>query len=110
MLKLAPNHSPIIPYIGGGGTAVHYRLEEEGDFIDFGANPRRIFRDHFRSDDFAYGWFALAGVEVPLARNFSVYVEGRYQDAHADLRDDFQGFGRLDLAGTYATFGAAWRF
>lgn len=110
VLRLAPRQSPIVPYIGGGGSAINYRLEEEGDFVDFGAHPNRIFRDHFRSQDTTWGWFALAGLDVPIGRNFAVFVEGRYQAAHATLTDDFRGFGRLDLTGTYVTFGGAWRF
>lgn len=110
VLRLAPRHSPIVPYIGGGGSAINYRLEEVGDFVDFGAHPNTIFRDRFRSQDVAWGWFALAGLDVPIGHNFAVFVEGRYQGANATLTDDFRGFGRIDLAGTYVTFGAAWRF
>lgn len=110
VLRLAPRGAPIVPYVGGGGTAISYRLEEKGDFINFDVTPRRIYRDHFKSQDQAYGWYAVAGLDVPLGRNVSVFGEGRWQNAHADLTDDFAGFGRLDLNGIYVTVGAAWRF
>lgn len=110
VLRLAPRQAPIVPYIGGGGTAISYELEEEGDFVNFDRNPPRIFHDRFHSQDVAYGWFALAGLEIPLHRNFSVFAEGRWQDADSTLSDDFDGFGRLNLTGTSVMVGAAWRF
>lgn len=109
--RLAPRQAPIVPYVGGGGTAISYELEEEGDFVNFNRNPPRIFRDRFRSQDVAYGWFAVAGLEIPLNRGFAVFAEGRYQDADANLTDDFdEGFGRLNLTGTSVMVGASWRF
>jgi len=36
-VKLAPEHLPVVPYVGGGGSLVTYRLIEHGDFISF--NP-----------------------------------------------------------------------
>jgi len=111
VLRLVPRQAPIVPYIGGGGTAISYRLEEEGDFVDFtpGTVPH-IFHDRFRTNDVAYGWFALAGLEIPVSRGFSVFAEGRWQQANATLSGDFDGFGRLNLNGAYAMVGAAWRF
>lgn len=110
VIRLAPRQAPVVPYIGGGGTAISYELEEEGDFVNFNRNPPRIFSDRFRSHDVAYGWFALAGLEVPINRGFSVFAEGRYQNAKDTLGDDFEGFGKLDLKGTYVMVGGSWRF
>lgn len=110
VIHLAPRHLPIVPYIGGGGTIINYELVEEGDFIDFDRHPPHIFSDHFHAQDVAYGWFALAGLEFPIHRNFSFFAEGRWQDAHDSLSEDFDGFGRLDLTGAYVMFGGSWRF
>jgi hypothetical protein len=110
VFRLAPRHAPIVPYIGGGGTVLWYELIEEGDFVDFDRHPPRIFTDHFHTQDIAYGWYALAGLEFPVGHGFAFFAEGRWQDAHASLGEDFSGFGNLDLTGAYVTFGGAWRF
>jgi hypothetical protein len=110
VLRLAPRHAPIVPYIGGGGTIVSYELVEEGDFVDFDRHPPRIFSDHFHAQDVAYGWFALAGLEFPIHPGFALFTEARWQDAHSSLGDDFSGFGELDLTGAYVSFGGSWRF
>ena len=110
LLRLAPRPAPVVPYIGGGGTVVSYELEEEGDFVDVDSTPHQIFTDRFHSRDVATGWYAVAGLEFPISRGFSIFGEGRWQEVHATLRDDFDGFGTLNLNGVYAMVGAAWRF
>lgn len=110
VLHLAPDGAPIRPYLGGGGTAMTYHLDEEGDFVNFDRHPPRIYRDSFHTSDQAYGWYAVGGLDIPLSRVTAIFVEGRWQDAHANLSGDFSGLGNLDLAGFYATVGVSWRF
>jgi opacity protein-like surface antigen len=108
--RLAPRHSPIVPYVGGGGTAILWRLEEDGEFIDFGGPVLEIFADVFEDDGTALGYFLVAGLEVPLGRSWSLYGEGRWRDAEDELSGDFDGFGTLDLSGRELAFGASFRF
>ncbi len=109
-LRLAPAHAAVVPYVGGGGTMVAYRLTEEGDFIDFNPPPAEIFSDHFEAEGTAVGYFLMAGLDIPIGRDFGLFVEGRWRDAKDDLADDFEDFGELDLSGREITGGVTWRF
>jgi hypothetical protein len=109
-LRLAPSHSPVIPYVGGGGTVVAYRLIERGDFIDFNPPPPEIFSDHFETEGAAVGYFLMAGLDIPIGRDFGLFVEGRWRDAKDDLADDFADLGEIDLSGREITGGVTWRF
>jgi opacity protein-like surface antigen len=108
-LKLAPAHSRVRPYLGGGGSLVAWRLAEDGDFIDFN-EPREVFSDRFESEGETFGYFLLAGVEVALSRDWALFVEGRHLDAEDDLDRDFEDLGKLDLAGESYAAGVALRF
>lgn len=109
-VKLAPAHARILPYLGGGGSYMAWRLAEDGDFIDFNPPPRQIFTDLLESEGETLGYFLLAGVEVPLSSDWAVFVEGRYLSADDDLDDDFEGFGKLDLSGALYSAGVTLRF
>lgn len=109
-LKLAPPNAPVTPYIGGGGSFVSWKLREDGDFIDFSPPPPQIFSAILEAEGDALGYFLVAGVEVPLGNSWAIFAEGRYHDAEDDLGDDFEGFGKLDLAGTEFSAGASLRF
>lgn len=97
----------VIPYVGFGGGAYFWRLEENGDFIDFNRNDE-IFNARLKSDGTAFGGYALAGLEVPISRNFSVFGEGRWTKVDADLQGDFDGFGKVDLSGLEVAAGLSW--
>lgn len=109
-VRLAPAHAPIVPYVGGGGSLVAYRLTEHGDFIDFNPPPAEIFSDHFEASGAAVGYFLMAGVDIPIGRDFGLFVEGRWRDAKDDLADDFSDLGQIDLSGREITGGLTWRF
>jgi len=109
-LDLAPRRSPVVPYIGAGGSAIAYRLREHGDFVDFSGPNLHVFGDRFKDDGVGYGWFATAGLDIRLNRGFGIYAEGRWQRADVDLRGDFRGSGSLDLSSTAVKAGVSWRF
>jgi opacity protein-like surface antigen len=102
--------APIQPYIGAGGGAYPWRLEERGDFIDFNDPTNPIFRDRFRSSNTAFGYYGLVGVEAPITRNVAIFAEGRWTRVDDDLSDDFEGFGlgKLDLGGREFAAGLSW--
>jgi opacity protein-like surface antigen len=100
----------VSPYVGVGAGFYSWRLRESGDFIDFGPVPPEIFTDSFRSNGTTFGWYYQVGLEVPVARNFAVEAEARWERADAELEDDFQGFGNLDLSGRALTLGVSWSF
>jgi opacity protein-like surface antigen len=101
-------HAPVRPYIGAGAGGYFWRLQENGDFIDFSHN-NDVFRSTLRSDGTAFGGYLLFGLEAPVTRNVSLFAEGRWTSVKDDLRDDFEGFGKLDLSGREVTGGIAWR-
>jgi opacity protein-like surface antigen len=109
VLHLADPGASFIPYLGGGGGAYFWRLEENGDFIDFN-NDNEIFNANLRSSGTAFGYYAVAGVEAPISRNLSFFAEGRWTQAEDDLSEDFEGFGKLDLSGREVSAGLAWSF
>lgn len=98
----------IVPYVGGGGGATWYRLEQEGDFVD--AIDLAIFVDKFVSDGWTVAAHAFAGVDIRINPSLGLVIEGRYQWASPDLRGEFVGFDPLDLNGIHATVGVNWRF
>lgn len=110
VFRLTSRSSPVIPYLGAAGGLYAWRLEEAGDFIDFGVRVPEIFTDRFRADGETFGWSGFLGLEIPLGQNWSVTVEARQRDADAELGQDFQGFGTLDLGGTEFRAGASWGF
>jgi len=109
-VKLAPEHLPVVPYVGGGGSLVTYRLIEHGDFISFNPPAPTIFFDHFEAEGVGFGYFLLAGLDINFNQYFGMFVEGRWRDAKDDLADDFSDFGEIDLSGTEVTGGLIWRF
>lgn len=102
--------APVIPYVGAAGGLYAWELEESGDFINFSLRDPEIFLGTFVDDGETFGWSLLAGLEVPLSLNWSVFAEGRWQDAEDELGGDFQGFGTLDLSGKGVRIGMTWGF
>ena len=108
--RLAPKQSPVVPYLGVGGGLYAWNLEESGDFVDFGGVRPVIFSDTFEEDGEAFGWYWLAGIEVPVSSSLAFYAQGRWQDVDDDLEGDFGDLGKLDLSGRHLTAGLSWRF
>lgn len=98
----------ISPYLGVGGGAYFWTLEEEGDFIDFGP-PDEIFSARLESDGVAFGHYWLAGLEAPISDRLSIFAEGRWTRAKDELSGDFESFGgEIDLSGRQYAVGLSW--
>lgn len=110
MVDLAPGRAPIIPYLGAGGGFWAWELEESGEFIDFFVDPPEIFPATFQDEGVAFGWYWVVGVDVPVGNDFSIFAQGRWDDADDELSDDFEDLGTLDLSGRSFTAGFSWRF
>ena len=108
VLHLTGPDTAIQPYLGAGGGAYPWRLEESGDFIDFGVPSRPIFSADLESEGVGFGYYWLAGLEAPVSRNLSIFAEGRWTRVVDDLADDFEGFGKLDLSGREFAAGLSW--
>lgn len=110
LVNLAPESSPVIPYLGAGAGAYLWELAEEGEFVDFSTADIEIFEDLLVSESETFGYYWLAGLSVPLGSTWSVFGEARWQRAEDELGDDFIGFGTLDLSGREFRIGVAWLF
>jgi hypothetical protein len=110
VVDLAPPQFPVVPYLGAGGGAYLYRLEESGDFIDFSDPDLDIFDAHLETEGTAFGYYFLAGLDVPIGPYFSVFAEGRWDFVEDELSEDFEGFGTLDLSGRRLMGGVSWKF
>jgi opacity protein-like surface antigen len=102
----AGTHNPVIPYLGAGIGVYGWRLHEDGDFIDF-EHANSIFSAANSDSGAAFGYFFVAGLEIPVTRHLAFLVDGRYTKAHANLGGDFNNFGRLDLSGGQIVGGLA---
>jgi opacity protein-like surface antigen len=110
VLHLTGPDAPLSPYLGVGGGAYPWRLEEDGDFIDFDTNPPDIFTTTLESEGVAFGWYWLAGLEAPISDRLSLFAEGRWTRVDDELADDFEGLGLgdLDLSGREFAAGISW--
>jgi opacity protein-like surface antigen len=106
---LLPRSAAIQPYVAVGGGAYPWRLQERGDFIDFGTPNNAIFSSRLTSSSTAFGYYGLVGLEAPITRRVSIFAEGRWTKVDDNLKDDFEGFGKLDLSGREIAAGLSWR-
>jgi len=86
----------VTPYLGGGGT--YYLLDPTPD------SQRRT------GDE--YGWYGLAGLSLPIAARWNVYLEGMWRDAKMTIKGDDLGFGApvdvgVNLNGPQVNLGLA---
>ena len=100
--------SPIQPYIGAGLGIFAWRYSESGDFINFGASGRPIFRDTFAEDGTATGPIALGGIRF-AGDTVSAGAEIRYQSAEGEVGEDFAA-PDIDLGGWSYLFTVGLRF
>jgi len=94
-------------YVGGGGGATWYRLEQFGEFVDF--RDLVIFEDVFISDGWALAGHVFAGVDVRLSTSIGLVLEGRYQFASHDLTGSYIGFDPIDLNGLRLMVGVSFK-
>ena len=106
--NLLERGSPLSPYLGVGAGYYDWTLTEDGEFIDFA--DLSIFADRFVDSGDTFGWYWVAGLEVPIGPSASVFAEGRWTDMEDNLTGDFEGLGRLNLSGSTVAFGVGWAF
>ena len=109
------------PYAGGGGGALWYRFEQEGNFLDF--QTLDVFSGTFETKGTTGTAHAFLGVDVLLSSKVVLTAEGRSSWGTTHLGDegrsswgttprgrDFVDFADLDLSGFQATLGLSFRF
>ncbi len=110
LVHLAQRDRAVVPYVGLGGGVWLWRLSEFGDFIDFSTADLEIFNDFFEDEGEALGYYWRAGLEIPVAPNWAVYAESRWQRVDDGLDGDFEGLGELDLSGQTISAGVSVSF
>lgn len=100
--------SKVVPYVGGGGGAVWYRLHQQGEFVD--TETLDIFEDTFESKGWTVGATGFGGADITLTPRFGLSLEGRYLWARAPMNGDFSTFNKIDLSGYDASIGLFVRF
>lgn len=97
-----------VPYAGGGGGALWYRVQQFGDFVDF--QDLSIFPAVLESSGWTPVAFLNAGVDVHLVKRLYVTVDGRYLWASPELSEPWRSFEPLDLAGLRLSTGVSFLF
>jgi len=100
--------APWVPYLGAGAGLVRYSFVQSGEFVDEGTLD--IFQGRFETDGVGPTGYLAGGAEVSLGVQWLLTLEGRYSWGRAEVREDFEGFQRIDLSGAQATAGFSIRF
>lgn len=93
-------------YIGGGGG--YYMLESDLELAD-GTKVESDVDDE-------WGWYALAGLEIPFSDNLSLVGEAIYRQVEGTVKEDDPDFDNitddvsLDLSGFGANVGVVFKF
>jgi hypothetical protein len=102
--KLAWIPAKVVPWIGAGGGTMWYRLQQEGDFVDY--QTLKVFTTKLESSGWTPEWQGLGGVDLTLTPRVAVTADARYTWAKAALSRDFRNFNdKIDLSGVTATLG-----
>lgn len=101
--RLAWVQRTVVPFVGGGGGAYWYRLQQTGDFVDF--VDFSVFRDQFESKGWAPSAHLFAGADIKVYRRLYVTTEARYVWAAADLGSAWIDFDPIDLSGLRLSSG-----
>ncbi len=114
VLYPAGRRAPIVPYLGVGGGLFWWEYSEVGDFCAFD-DPTDPFscvvvETGYASEGVSGGWYAVAGLDIPITPAWSIFGEAKWLSAKADLGDDLEGYGELDLSGISYMGGFAWKF
>ncbi len=99
---------PFTPYVGAGAGLMHYRLEQQGDFVNY--QDLSIFNDRLESTGNTVMAYGEGGASYWLNHRVGLSAGARYTFATADMRRDYEGFDNIDLSGFQASAGLAVRF
>ncbi|HET9582007.1 MAG TPA: hypothetical protein VFP76_04255 [Gemmatimonadota bacterium] len=101
------------PFVGAGGGALHYDLEQSGEFVDIASCDENDVCEIFASTLTSDGWtgtlHVMGGVDYWLTTRLGLSGEARYQWASAPLSSSFVGFEDIDLSGFQGTAGLSVR-
>jgi hypothetical protein len=98
-----------VPYLGGGVGAVYWQYIEQGDFV---ASDLSVVYDRLTATGLAFEYYAMLGIEFPVAPAWNITFEVRqsWADATPGGAFTFVNPGSLDLGGTSVFLGGSLRF
>jgi opacity protein-like surface antigen len=123
-VKLLPlgRRAKFAPFIGGGGTWSFWKVQLDGDMVDFSdpwiyTDPDLGDIDIYpittvfgREKGMSWGWHAFGGFQIPIGFRTTIEAEARYQWLKAKFNDWFVGFDDFDLSGLQVTVGLSYWF
>lgn len=95
----------VVPYVGGGGGMLWFRMQQYGDFVDF--QDFSVFSDLLQASGWTPTAYVTGGMNLQLVSHVSLAFDARYSWAAKDIGQrhpfkpdpDWQGFEPLDLSG-----------
>ena len=105
--RLAYIPSKVVPWIGVGGGAMWYHLEQSGDFIN--TTSGAVFNDKFQDNGWGPALQGMGGVDVSLTPRVALTGDARYVWSKATMGTDFQGYDKIDLSGVSVALGVTFR-
>ena len=104
----------LTPFIGIGGGALQYDLEQSGEFVDYQTCDEENVCDIFASTFTSEGWtetlHLAGGADYWLTTHLGLSTELKYQWGSAPLGSSFVDFEDIDLRGFQGTVGLSLRF
>ena len=93
----------LVPFVGAGGGALHYLLQQSGDFVDF--RNSRVFPSTFQSTAWTPSAHVFGGVDIRVLRRTFVTIDARYRWASGRLGSTWVDFDPIDLSGFQLSAG-----
>lgn len=100
----------LVPYVAAGGGAMHYRFQQDGDFVDFLSADLDVFSARLEGRGWAALGYAASGITWTVVPAVAINTELRYDHSRTPIRGDFTGFGNTTLSGLGLTTGFQFRF
>ena len=104
--RLAYIPSKVVPWIGVGGGASWYSLEQSGDFV---TPSNAVVTDDLHDSGWGPALQGMGGVDVTLTPRVALTGDARYLWSRASLGQDFGGYDKIDLSGVSLALGVTFR-
>lgn len=108
--RLAWVPAKLVPYVAAGGGAMYYKLQQEGDFVDFRSANLDVFTARLDAKGWAPLGYAATGLTWAVLPSVAVNTEFRYDHSRTPLKGDFTGFDKTALSGLGLSTGLQFRF
>jgi hypothetical protein len=108
--RLAWVPSKLVPYVSAGGGAMYYKVQQEGDFVDFLSANSDVFSARLSTSGWAPLAYAATGLTWAVFPAVAINTEFRYDHSRTAMKGDYSGFDKTALSGLGLTTGFQFRF